>query len=380
MSSDAPAPKQRRLGRGAIGRLLALGVAFALFGWVLSQLEVDALRGLFAARGPSLLLVLLPYVGMVILDSFGWQTLLGLVGHHVGFAALLRIRLLSDAVLVSAPAGTFVSEAIKPLALKRAADVPPATTVATLTARLWSVTVIHLLQLVAGAAFGWQVFAAVNGASAGWPLGTLSVGVAVLMLGTLTISEYALIARGDLAVKLLGALSRVLPQSVSLWLESKRQGFLETDAAFREMVRQKGGALRALVFFGGVGLLEATELWLVAHLAGVPIGLGAAAAVESMALFLRAIVFFAPAGLGFQDAGYVGFLTALYGPDAAPAAAALVLLKRSRELIWGAIGFTVHLASRKSSPAAKATKSAHAGPVHPTTETSSLTPLTNEEA
>ena len=363
---EPPAAPPRRLTRASVGRGLALAGALALFGWVLSQLKFDELGHLFHTRGPLLLLVFVPYVGMALLDSLGWSVLLELVGQRVRLRSLLRIRLLSDAVLVSAPAGTFMSEAIKPLALKRAAEVPPATTVATLTARLWAISFIHLLQLLSGAAFGWSVFAAVNGASEGVPVGSLAVVVAVVMLGTLTSAEYAIIARGDFAEKLLGWLRTILPGGVALWLESKRQGFLETDAGFRAMLAQKGKALRALAYFGGVGVLEAGELWLVAELAGVPIGLGAAAAVESMALFVRAVVFFAPAGLGFQDAGYVGFLTALYGPEAAPAAAAVVLLKRSRELVWGAIGFGVHMATRNPElPAAVDAPLAEATEDHP---------------
>jgi len=52
--------------------------------------------------------------------------------------------------------------------------------------------------------------------------------------------------------------------------------------------------------------------------------------------------FFLPGGLGAQDASYYGLL-ALYGVPNPEVAAAFVILKRSKELFWIALGYLLLL-------------------------------------
>jgi hypothetical protein len=71
-------------------------------------------------------------------------------------------------------------------------------------------------------------------------------------------------------------------------------------------------------------------------------------AIEASASILRAVAFFAPAGVGVQD---IGYLTLLGGtdPQAAVIATGFVLVKRGREVLTMAIGYLAFgLSSRKS--------------------------------
>ena len=65
-------------------------------------------------------------------------------------------------------------------------------------------------------------------------------------------------------------------------------------------------------------------------------------------VFARNAAFFVPAGLGIQDAGYLAFLSA-FGA-AAPLAAAFIVVKRTKELIWIAIGYVALLALERRQP------------------------------
>lgn len=93
----------------------------------------------------------------------------------------------------------------------------------------------------------------------------------------------------------------------------------------------------ALHLLGWIGSGLAT--WGAFHLLGAPVDLGAALAIEALLSFARACAFFVPAGLGVQEAVYVG-LAGLYGV-AAPVGLGVSLLRRGREL---AIGLPVILA------------------------------------
>jgi hypothetical protein len=66
-------------------------------------------------------------------------------------------------------------------------------------------------------------------------------------------------------------------------------------------------------------------------------------AFEPVVSFARSAAFFIPAGLGVQDAGYMAFLRNAAVPDAVNRAAAFVLLKRFKELVWIAVGWTLLL-------------------------------------
>jgi uncharacterized membrane protein YbhN (UPF0104 family) len=80
-------------------------------------------------------------------------------------------------------------------------------------------------------------------------------------------------------------------------------------------------------------IASAAGVWLALRLSGVEIGLGAVMAIESLVLAVRSATFFAPMGVGVQEAAY-----ALIGPVfglSLEMSLALSLLKRARELAIG---------------------------------------------
>jgi uncharacterized membrane protein YbhN (UPF0104 family) len=76
-------------------------------------------------------------------------------------------------------------------------------------------------------------------------------------------------------------------------------------------------------------------------------------AMEAAVVFARNAAFFVPAGLGVQDAGYLAFLSA-FGV-AAPLAAAFIVVKRTKELLWIAAGYLVLLVLDRRAPRESAT-------------------------
>ena len=93
---------------------------------------------------------------------------------------------------------------------------------------------------------------------------------------------------------------------------------------------------------------------------GAPVGFAEVISFEAGLSLLRNFAFFAPAGLGVQDLGYLAFLNALGFPGAGEIGAAFVLMKRAKELFWIAIGYTLFLVARKRAPLPPAEQAAHA--------------------
>ncbi len=78
--------------------------------------------------------------------------------------------------------------------------------------------------------------------------------------------------------------------------------------------------------------------------------MGAVVAVESGLSLARSAVAFMPGGLGVQDMGYATALAALGTTH--ETAAAFVILKRAKEIVWIAIGFAVGSRAGHVPPAA----------------------------
>jgi hypothetical protein len=64
-------------------------------------------------------------------------------------------------------------------------------------------------------------------------------------------------------------------------------------------------------------------------------------------VLLRHVFVLLPAGLGAQDLGYVTLMAATHAGGAS-VAAAFALLKRSKELVWCAVGYALLLADRRA--------------------------------
>ena len=75
------------------------------------------------------------------------------------------------------------------------------------------------------------------------------------------------------------------------------------------------------------------EAWIALRFLGHPLAIWDVLALESIIYAIRSAVFFVPAGLGFQEGGYVMVCAALGLPP--EVALAVSLLKRGREVLLG---------------------------------------------
>ena len=111
-------------------------------------------------------------------------------------------------------------------------------------------------------------------------------------------------------------------------------------ALFRSSPRRLAAACALFVLSWS---LETVETWVLLRLLGVQLPLGTVFAFEASVSLLRSVGCFAPGGLGVQDMGYVAAFGAVGVPDAVTIAAAFVVMKRAKELIWAVIGYATLL-------------------------------------
>jgi hypothetical protein len=319
-------------------------LAVWLFAHLFAHVGVEETWHALGAGGPFVVLALVPFaVGMTI-DSIGSVALLRALGHRTTLAQMIPVRIASEALHLSLPAGFAAADTATAMLLKARCDVPVGDGAVTSIARKWLVMRSHTVYVAAGAIAGIVPLAALSRSligSSALPWAVLasavipfaaSYGVGVVLLGRSTFAG------------LFELLGKLPSPALRRWLDARRDDAIATDAQVARL-RASAPAIRTatLAFLGG-WCVEALESALLLRLVGAPIPFGAVFAFEGGLSLLRSIAAVAPPGLGIVDLGYATLLPAFgAGPGAAPA---FVLLKRAKELAWVTVGYAILGATR----------------------------------
>jgi putative membrane protein len=152
-------------------------------------------------------------------------------------------------------------------------------------------------------------------------IGASLIGLALTSVG----------AAGFIALQRHGM--RFVEQLAQRFVPSAVAGTGELRLAFLDLYRRRARLALSVGLHLASWIASAAGVWLALRLSGVEIGLGAVMAIESLVLAVRSATFFAPMGVGVQEAAY-----ALIGPVfglSLEMSLALSLLKRARELAIG---------------------------------------------
>ncbi|MET0791559.1 MAG: lysylphosphatidylglycerol synthase transmembrane domain-containing protein [Polyangiaceae bacterium] len=332
-------------GRGLLAVRVASGLcALSLLVWTFHGVDFSRVGASMSGIGVlGLLLIAAPALLSLCLECLGWRHVFRSLGQRVAWRALLRVRLMTEAVAQTLPLGVIWAESLKPVLLARHGAVPTSRAVAGLVARKYllissqavSVAVLSLcgfatlrrlsLTLTGHVEFAWLAFA-VSGL-----LCLLAAGVG------------GAFARGRIADRLLALLRRVRHPPLQRALLRREASFASTDSLTERYF--SASFLHTTLFPGAFflcgWLLEAVESFLILKLLGVELDFFVIASIEVMLSFLKNVLFVIPSGIGVQDVGYVSCLTALGVPDALTVGAAFSTLKRGKELFWAAIGYSL---------------------------------------
>jgi uncharacterized membrane protein YbhN (UPF0104 family) len=334
------------------GRVAATAVGFCVAAVLLGRLVLhidaaDTWRAIVRA-GPLIALAPLPFALGLLLDTWGTLSILRALGARTTLSQVLPVRVASEALHLSVPAGFVASDTATAMLLEARADVPVRDGIVASIARRWLVMRAHAAYMILGALVGFPALMVLShrllGASA---LPWLVLGsTAVPLAASWTIGSVLL--AGSTFRRLHAALARLPVRRLSAWLEAQRTEAIATDAQVARLRVARPATAAATLAFFGCWCVEALESALLLHMVGADVAVSAVVAIEAGITLVRSLAVLSPSGLGVVDLGYVAVFPAL-GADAG-SAAAFVLLKRAKELVWVLAGYGILAVLRVRAP------------------------------
>jgi len=328
-------PRRSRAARAA--RLAVFAAASLACTQLLRALDLARVGEILGRVGPALGLAVIPFACGIVLEGFGWRSLLTVLGFDVPLATALRLAAGAEAARLTLPGGGAAGDAVRAALFCGAARAPSSAGVTVLAVRKLSHLGSQGVYLLAAALFGGGLYATLG--AAGRALETATAVVGAAFMAAAVVLGLALV-HGSLATRVERWLARVARGWFAETVERRREGYAAVDAGLRGLLH-RGGASHALDVSLGTALLgwfvEAGESYLLLRLLGAPLGIGEALALEALVSVARAAAFAVPGGLGVQDFGY----HALLHGAGEPVAAAFVLMKRARDVFWVTVGLAL---------------------------------------
>lgn len=303
----------KRLVRGALALALVSIVV------LLVRENAQSIAVLLNQAGWRLLLLVPLHTVPLLLDVMGWRVF---IFERTRVRSLFLIAAIREAINRLLPVANVGGEFVGIRLLSRD-GISGATATSSVIVEILMNLVAQYLFLELGLALLLRITGSVQGRGAllivfVGPLPVLALFFWLLYSGSLFSTLEKLGARMlNSKPKQLGSLSKLI----------------QLDIAIRRLASAHGRlALGTIWQLTGL-IVGSSETWLALSWLGHPVSLPAALALESFTLAARSLIFFAPAGLGVQEAGLIGVGHLLgLGSDVA---IALSLAKRMREILFG---------------------------------------------
>lgn len=322
-------------------RWVAFAACIGLFVRALAESDLAAAWARIRTIGPLVVLALVPFPGALAMDAWAWKGLLAALDRKVSWFSLFKIRIATEAVTNSAPAGALWADAISPVLVWRRSGIPIADVFAASTAKRWTVVRMHSAYIALATAVGADVILRVSrGLMGNDTLIVLVLGAAVTLM-LLSIGIELVAARGQVAGRLSKVLGKARFVRVKDWIETRHHHFALADAQLARLSKDNRVGAKAAWRMLGLWFIEGLESYVLFRLLGAPFGLVEVLAFDAALSIVRSSAMFAPAGIGVQDVGYLAVLEAYGVPDAASLGPAFIVLKRLKEAVWIAVGFVV---------------------------------------
>ena len=269
----------------------------------------------------QLVVVCLPYVVIMAVDTLGWR--FAFTRDAAPFHRLYGARLAGEALNLVTAFGSVGGEAVKAWLIRR--DVTYEESVPSVIIAKTTLTIAQALFLLIGVAIAWT---------------TLATDSRVLgaMLWLLVV-EVAAVA-GFVGVQVAGIVSRAGRLLEWFGVVKRDDSAQRLDAALREYYRRDWRLLSLSTGFHLAGwLLGAAEAYLILIFLEIPANLVTATVIEALGAGVRFATFLVPASLGaFESANAAAFGAIGLG---AGAGLAFSFVRRARQLVWIGIGLLV---------------------------------------
>ena len=317
----------------SIAKALLVALALALFGWYVAQLGPAKVWQVIAGLGASAPLVLVPYFVVYIVDCLAWSQTLP--SSKPPFLTRFRIRWAGESVNNLVPTAYVGGEAAKVMLLRPYGISAHDGTVAAVVSRTGQ-TVAQLFFIVGASAVFFQL-------ANDQP--KLRLGILFILVGGVVGVGLLFCAQKIGFFKMFWAIAGALPFRLSR-LEARKAKLLELDQTIFGFYRKHTAKFyRSTALYLCGWMLDTLEIYLVAHLLGLPVTWPQALVMEAFTGVAKVLGMWLPGSLGVQESGIIliGKLVGL--PD--PFVAAYALIRRARELTFAGIGMLLFYVGTK---------------------------------
>lgn len=310
--------------------LFAIGAGMTLF---LARVDWHATALYVKQLGTAAPLILVPYAFVLGCDTLGWRASFERP-QHAPYWQLWRMRTATEALSNSLPAGVAVGETLKTVLLTRTFGLTLSDAAANVIVSKFALAASHVTFLCFGLWLGASTLVASGPPGLIWACASVLAVFLTVLIGAVKLTQSGSLSR------VLAGLMRIAPARASRWLARFTEPAVGLDRSLAVIGRLPRSQILGSVagfFLGWLAL--SCENWLILRLLTPHASLSAAISMEAVVSVVRMAFFFVPAGFGAQDVSYYALLNLWGWPDAQAVATTFMLVKRSKEACWIALGY-----------------------------------------
>ena len=313
-------------------RWICLLLGITLLGLIIANTDIEEAAHLLVRMEWGIAVVLLIYLATFLGDTAAWHITLRSVPMSGGwFYRLWLVRMIGEAFNNTLPAAGVGGEPIKAVLLKQQFDIAYDDG----TASLFLAKTVTMISLVGFLAVGFFLMQGAEGVPAYF---STVAGIGLVGLGA-AILAFFLIQRFAASSAAIGYLSR--------WSRLNRltaaiRHVSQVEQKFEEFyARSPRRFVAALLVSFSVWVISIAEVYFALLFLGHPVSWSEAWIIEAGTQLVRTGTFFIPASLGTLDGALLLLCSAFTGSPTA--GVAVVLARRSRDILWIATGFSLSL-------------------------------------
>lgn len=267
--------------------------------------------------------IVFPFVFVTALDTLGWR--FAFATDRVGFATLLRVRLVGEAFNLTTPTAALGGEAVKVWLLRGTVSLDES--IPSIVVAKTTITVGQAIFLLVGVVVAWITVLSNS------PL-------LYAMLALFAIEMASLTAFAVAQTRGMFAWTRRLLERFGIRAFGRGETISRVDRGLAWFYQREPRRLALSIGFHFLAwLLGSVEAFLILRFLGIPVSFATATVIEAFGTGVRFVTFMIPASLGALEGGYVATFVALgLGPAAA---ISFGLVRRVREVAWVVAGLVV---------------------------------------
>jgi len=309
----------------------------ALLALVFRDVDVDAVVHAVSGIGYAFPGIAAVYLLGCIFDVLGWRRLMPSSGRGIPFYRLLAVHIAGESFYRFIPAGAVIGDSVKVLLSRKLFRIDSSQAVSSLLLRKLFMGTAQVFYIGTAVVLGILMHGVANAGSL-----ELTGGVLAVALFALFAAMAFWMMKGTLCMSVFTLLMRLPSKRVREALRAHRHMFIETDALLHDVLRsRRGDVLASMGFFFCNWMTELLETFLILLALGAAIPVTGTMLFEPVISLVRSIAFIFPGGLGVMDAGYASALQMYNVPNAAILAAAFIVVKRSKEIVWIIVGIAL---------------------------------------